>query len=154
MAANPSQSEVKMVGIERMLDKHPRPDPEALSPCPTLSPPGGPTLAAVIAPAAAKVFDRTCTLGSNGDEHRYNQTFIGNFHKGLMHHQATGLVDPERYKKKLRDEVLAVGKGHPEVFENIPLAGKRKMTNPQAGLAKDVEGPDPGCWQICAAPRL
>jgi hypothetical protein len=135
-----------VVGIERGLDKHPRPEPDWLCPAP------GAVVPAAAAAPATNVFTRPCTLGSNGDEDRFGETFIGNFHKGLKH-DARGLVIPADYRR-LRDEVLAVGEGHPEVFENIPLAGKRKMTNPQAGLAKDTEGPTPKDLRICAAPQL
>lgn len=162
MEAESTEQVPSKVGIERALDKHPRPDPDALSPTPAAAPdsgrgaavappaPPGPTPASDSSPTDA--FLRTCVLGSNGDEGRYGGTFIGNYHKGLAHN-VLGFVDPASYLT-LRDDILGVGAGDPAVFENIPLAGKRKMTNPQAGLARDVEGPDPASMHTCAAPRL
>jgi hypothetical protein len=128
-----------------MIDRHPRP---------RFAPEPGPEVA-----AATRAEPRPCPkpdqctpttihqTGGNGDEKRYGRTFIGNFHKGLPHDKL-GQVERKAYKRLLK--ILKRGKG----FDRIPLAGPRKMVNPQAGLATDVEGPDPKDLEILAAPRL
>jgi hypothetical protein len=85
--------------------------------------------------------------GANGDEGRYGKTYIGNFHKGLPH-DGFGEVDKAAYKKLLK--ILDTRTG----FETIPLSGGRLMVNPQAGLATDVEGPNPKTLKILRAPRV
>jgi hypothetical protein len=83
------------------------------------------------------------------DEHsRLN--LIGNYHKGLPHDDH-GEVDPGAYLSLLR----AVLSGKPADFEAIPLGyGRfgRKLTNPQAGLATDLEGPKPADPDLTMAP--
>lgn len=74
---------------------------------------------------------------NNGDEELYPNR-IGNYSKGLPH-QSNGEVVPEAYNALL--DALRTGK--PELFEQIPLGGSRKLTNPQAGYAFDLEGADP-----------
>lgn len=131
--------------FNEMVDRHPRPRfaPER----------------ATKAEVARRVVERPCPppdrctptpideTGSNGDEKRYGRTYIGNFHKGLPH-DAFGQVVRRDYKKLLK--ILKSGRN----FDRIPLAGERRMVNPQAGLATDVEGPDPKDLEILAAPRL
>ena len=78
---------------------------------------------------------------NNGDEALYPNR-IGNFSKGLPHNQL-GEVDPAAYQALLR----AAESGDPSAFEAIPMgcpnpAQRRKCTNPQAGLAFDLEGAD------------
>lgn len=85
--------------------------------------------------------------GANGDEGRYGKTFIGNFHKGLPH-DPFGEVNKAAYKKLVK--ILDTGKD----FDDIPLDLGRLMVNPQAGLATDVEGPNPKSLKILRAPRL
>ncbi len=65
------------------------------------------------------------------------QGFIGNFSKGLPHNDL-GEVDKGAYNLLLQ----ALKSGKPVGFEEIPLAGARRLTNPQAGLAFDLEGTD------------
>lgn len=78
-----------------------------------------------------------------------NYPFIANFTKGLPH-DALGEVDPLAYDKMLQ----ALSSGDPADFEAIPLGGTRKLRNPQAGLAFDLEGPDSHHLQIRPAPRI
>lgn len=85
--------------------------------------------------------------GANGDEGRYGKTYIGNFHKGLPH-DPFGEVNKAAYKKLVK--ILDTGKD----FDDIPLDLGRLMVNPQAGLATDVEGPNPKSLKILRAPRL
>ncbi len=74
---------------------------------------------------------------NNGDENLYPNR-IGSYSKGLPH-QSNGEVEPAAYDAFL----AAVRNGTPALFEQIPLGGDRKLVNPQAGLAFDLEGKDP-----------
>lgn len=76
-------------------------------------------------------------------------SYIGNFSKGLPHN-SLGEVDPKAYGALLS----AVASGNPADFEKIPLAGTRKLTNPQAGLAFDLEGADSHALAIRPAPAF
>ncbi|HEV8239827.1 MAG TPA: vanadium-dependent haloperoxidase [Thermoanaerobaculia bacterium] len=114
------------------------------------------TVAAAAAPAALEALPCTATkikkTGSNGDEERFKgadgkPNFIGNFSKGL-HHDGFGEVDRPGYKSLLH--ALDSEKD----FDQISLGLGRKLTNPQAGLANDLEGPDPQDLSILAAPSL
>jgi hypothetical protein len=94
--------------------------------------------------------------GNNGDEEDFSN-FIGNYHKGL-HHDNFGEVVPADYQK-LRH---ATTKNNPSQadFANIPITNDlgpmfgRKYTNPQAGLATDLEGPDPKKMKMRQAPKV
>jgi hypothetical protein len=74
---------------------------------------------------------------------------IGNYHKGLQH-DAFGEVVEASYQS------LLSALQHPTQanFEAIQLGGPRKLVNPQAGLANDVEGPDPESLTIPAPPAV
>jgi hypothetical protein len=93
---------------------------------------------------------------SNGDEDRYPNR-IGNYSKGLPHDRL-GEVDIRAYNA-LRNAFLT---GSPCDFENLPLAPaancpngrRRKLTNPQAGLCFDLEGPDAQAVTMPPAPRF
>ncbi len=102
---------------------------------------------------------------NNGDEVNYNQTdvtaagedppFIGNFSKGLRH-DPLGDPDPVSYGSLLR----ALQSRDPQDFERIllgtidPGARRKKLTNPQGGLAFDLEGPDSQELTVPPAPRF
>lgn len=73
---------------------------------------------------------------SNGDEERYENK-IGNFSKGLPH-QNNGEVVPSAYAAF----VVALKSGDPAKFEEIPMGGKRRLINPQAGFSFGLEGGD------------
>ncbi len=81
---------------------------------------------------------------NNGDEQLYPSR-IANYSKGLPH-QANGEVAPAAYDAFL----AAIASGGPAMFEQIPLGGDRKLTNPQAGLAFDLEGSD--CFSMTQVP--
>jgi membrane-associated phospholipid phosphatase len=81
---------------------------------------------------------------NNGDEQLYPNR-IGNYSKGLPHY-SNGEVDPSAYNALLD----ALKTGNPSTFEQIPLGGTRKLTNPQAGLAFDLEGED--CFAFVQPP--
>jgi hypothetical protein len=74
---------------------------------------------------------------NNGDEVLV-PGFVGNYSKGLRH-DAAGDPEPVSYGTLLR----ALQSRDPEDFDQIILGpGGKKLTNPQAGLAFDLEGPD------------
>ena len=75
--------------------------------------------------------EQTC----NGDEEDF-PVALGNFTKGLGHHATTGEVDPGDWDALL----TALASGDPSDFELVPLAGVRKLVNPQSGLAFDTRG--------------
>lgn len=75
---------------------------------------------------------------SCGDEESY-PTKIGNYHKGLPHNEL-GEVDLQAYAAM--SGALANQKSN--ALEKVPLGGSAKLSNPQGGLAFDLEGCD---WQ-------
>jgi hypothetical protein len=93
---------------------------------------------------------------SNEDETRYPDR-IGSYSKGLPHNQL-GEVDAQAYDALLN----AMTTGDPADFEAIPLTPaancpngrRRRLTNPQAGLCFDLEGPDVQACTIPPAPRF
>jgi len=92
---------------------------------------------------------------SNGDESEYRNSggdlsYIGNFHKGLQHNDLGELTNPADY----RAMVNAVNSGLQEDFESIPIVGARKLVNPQAGLAYDLQGSDAQSVTMPPAPRI
>jgi hypothetical protein len=84
--------------------------------------------------------------GSNGDEKDFPDK-RGNFHKGLPH-DAFGEVNAAAYKS------LLVALRLRRDFDDIVLGGGRPLTNPQAGLAGDLEGPCPRQQKMLAAPKV
>jgi membrane-associated phospholipid phosphatase len=86
---------------------------------------------------------------ANGEE--ADHPFVANYSKGLPHDEA-GEVRPDAYAALLR----AVCTGLPADFERVPqgVPGGRRLTNPQAGLAFDVEGPDAQAVTTPPAPRI
>jgi hypothetical protein len=84
-------------------------------------------------------------MNPNDEENAYPPR-IANYSKGLPHpNQQNGEVDSQAYQSLLD----AIRTGDPQDFENIILdttysnnRGNKKLTNPQAGLAFDLEGPD------------
>jgi hypothetical protein len=87
--------------------------------------------------AAARAHDENA---NNNDEANYpGRPFIGNYSKSLKH-DALGDPDPITYGTLLR----ALQSEDPADFEEIQLASSTalKLTNPQSGLAFDLEGPD------------
>jgi membrane-associated phospholipid phosphatase len=72
----------------------------------------------------------------NGDENLYPNKIAG-YSKGLPH-RPNGEVVPSAYNALL----AAVNAGKPNLFEQIPLGGPRRLVNPQAGLAFDLQGAD------------
>ena len=85
---------------------------------------------------------------SNGDEALYPNR-IGNYSKGLVH-QSNGEVDLSSYSSML----AALKTGKPADFESIELGGSMKLTNPQSGLAFDLEGKDAFSFAIPPPPAF
>jgi hypothetical protein len=73
---------------------------------------------------------------TNGDEARYPNR-IGNYSKALAHN-SFGEVDPAGYQSLLD----AVNGGTPADYDDVLTDGPMKLTNPQGGLAFDLEGVD------------
>src|ERR1041384_4867633 len=73
---------------------------------------------------------------NNQDENLYPNK-IGNYSKGLPHNN-DGTVVLSAYNALLN----AINSGRPADFDALPLGGTVKLTNPQSGLAFDMQGPD------------
>jgi hypothetical protein len=89
---------------------------------------------------------------NNNDEVNYpTRLLVGNFSKSLKH-DSLGDPDPGSYSTLLR----ALESRDPQDFEEIILAGSTalKLTNPQAGLAFDLEAPDAQRFTQPPAPRF
>ena len=85
---------------------------------------------------------------SNGDEERYPNK-IGNFSKALPHN-SLGEVDPVAYNSLMN----ALSTGKPSDFEAIVMGQGVKLTNPQSGLAFEMEGADSHCLSQPPAPSF
>ena len=85
---------------------------------------------------------------TNGDEALYANK-IASFSKGLPH-QSNGEVVPSAYKMMME----AIDSGEPDKFESIPMGGKRRLINPQAGYSFGLEGGDPQYYQIKPPPAF
>jgi hypothetical protein len=97
---------------------------------------------------------------SNGEESQYRRplppisngelSYVANYSKALPHN-GLGEVVPSAYRGLLR----ALNSGNPEDFARVQLGtGEVKLTNPQAGLAFDLEGADAQSVTMPPAPRL
>ncbi len=84
----------------------------------------------------------------NQDEADFHD-YHGNFHKGLQH-DSYGLVDRDDYAAMTA--VLSNSASTGADYEKIPLDRGRVLVDPQAGRAKDVEGPDPAMQPMRPAP--
>jgi hypothetical protein len=87
---------------------------------------------------------------ANGEEADY--PYLANYSKGLPH-DVVGEVDRDAYRLLLR----ATCSGDGADFDQIPLGDaedRRPLTNPQAGLAFDLEGPDGQSLGMPPAPRI
>src|SRR5436189_3822567 len=105
----------------------------------------------IIRPNAAQLaFTRPHPPHNNNDE-EIDYPFVANYSKGLPHNPL-GEVDPVAYAALQ----TAVTTGDPADFDAIPLAGPstRHLTNPQAGMAYDLEGPDAQAETMPPAPRI
>jgi hypothetical protein len=84
---------------------------------------------------------------TNGDEERYADK-CGTYTKALLQ-DGPGRVNLNAYES-FRD---ALRSGKPVDFENIIMGGARKLTDPQAGLAFDLEGTDSRQFGNSPCPR-
>jgi hypothetical protein len=84
----------------------------------------------------------------NDDEELYPNK-LGSYSKGLPHND-DGTVVLGAYEALVK----AVNSGAPADFDAIPLGGDRLLTNPQSGLAFDMEGPDAHALVIPPAPAF
>ena len=73
----------------------------------------------------------------------------GNYSKGLPHN-SDGTVQVSAYQALVR----ALNSESGADFNAIPLGASRKLTNPQCGLAFDMEGPDAHAFVQPAAPAF
>ena len=74
---------------------------------------------------------------------------IASYSKGLPHN-GDGTVVLSAYAALTR----ALERGRPSDFNAIPMGGNRRLTNPQAGLAFDMEGPDAHALVQAPAPTF
>jgi hypothetical protein len=88
------------------------------------------------------------THATNGDETAL-PGWIACYSKGLPHN-TLGEVDPAAYRLLLR----AIANRDPADFESIPLGGFVKLANPQAALAENLIGPNPGRLDLVPPPRF
>ena len=104
--------------------------------------------------AAKHHYDLGILRHRNNDDDDFYTSRIGSYSKGLPH-DAIGEVDPAAYAAMLH----ALSTGDPADFEAIPMgdpspATRIRLTNPQSGLAFDIEGTDSHQLAIPPAPRL
>ncbi|MDQ4131634.1 MAG: vanadium-dependent haloperoxidase, partial [Actinomycetota bacterium] len=98
--------------------------------------------------AAQLAYDRPVPVNAgNGEDVDY--PFVARYSKGLPH-DGLGVVLPTAHEALL----AALTSGDPARFEAIPLGGVRPLTNPQAGKAFDLEGPDCHALAMRPAPRI
>jgi membrane-associated phospholipid phosphatase len=85
---------------------------------------------------------------ANGDESLYPNR-IGSYSKGLPHNNL-GEVDSTAYSTYLASLATA----DPADLERLPMGLGRKLTNPLAGMAFDLEGPDSHHLTMAPAPKV
>ena len=93
---------------------------------------------------------------TNGDDQRYaSQGFFASFTKGLPHTGPLGEVDKQGYQ----DLLHALETGDPAAFAGLPqgiadVLKRRPFTDPQCGLAYDMEGIDSNLLSMPPAYRF
>lgn len=85
----------------------------------------------------------------NGDDALYPASRLGSYSKGLQHN-SLGVVDPGAYWALLQ----AVSTGLCVHYDMIPLAGPRKLVNPQAGLSFALLGADTQSYYMPPSPAF
>jgi hypothetical protein len=95
----------------------------------------------------------------NGEENNYidsqgNRNFIANFSKSLPHYPTNHAKAGEVIESAYLILLDAVTNGDPREFERIPAGDSRKLLNPAAGLAFDLEGLDSHSVSVHPAPRI
>jgi membrane-associated phospholipid phosphatase len=92
---------------------------------------------------------------NNGEEASYQRggqpSYVGNYSKGLRHNGFGEVLRPS-YDSLLR----ALDSRDPRVFEQIQVGSPSglNLTNPQSGVAFDLQGPDAAALLIPPAPRI
>lgn len=114
-------------------------------------PSAAPAAAASITAARCRATTRKATDPVNSDETTHHPDFRGNFHKGLEH-AANGLVVAADYQTMV--DILHSTARNPSAYETIPLDQGRPLTNPQAGKATDILGPDPKKMRMLPSPTV
>src|SRR5918911_732864 len=111
--------------------------------------------------AAKLAYDRDFAKNhpDNGEENKHkdldgNRNFIANYTKGLKHHIMTDRDAGEVINSDYRELLDAIKSEKPQDFENLTLGLGRKFTNPQAGFAFDLEGPDSHDLAMRPAPKI
>ena len=92
------------------------------------------------------------TTGPNNDETEFPNR-IGNYHKGLPH-DSLGEVKPAAYTTLLNATTTPTPAEFPLIQTTIGANCGRKLTNPQSGLATDLEGPNPSNMRMRSAPKV
>jgi hypothetical protein len=98
--------------------------------------------------AADIAFNRVHPCHVNNCEER-DYPYVANYSKALQH-DGNGDVLPASYQSMLN----ALATRNPADFEAIQLGGALRLTNPQAGLAFDLEGRDAQALSLPPAPRI
>jgi len=91
----------------------------------------------------------TMPVNRPNDDEQLHPSQIGTHHKGLPHNE-TCEVDLVAYRALVR----ALETGRSADFEKIPLGGKIKLSNPQGGLAFDLEACDSHQTFMATPPAL
>lgn len=98
------------------------------------------------------------THKANGDEQRYaSDRYALSFTKGLEHDHKDGLIKDRAHFEAFR---RCIDEGFIDAFtEDVPVptsakADRRKWEAPTAGLAFELEGPDPQAVTMAPAPEL
>jgi hypothetical protein len=99
--------------------------------------------------AALSEFNQPLPAHPNNRDEALYPNRIGSYTKALPHN-ALGEVDLNSYNALL----AALSSGRREDFEAIPLGLGARLTNPQSGLAFDLEGPDSHALFQPPAPAL
>ena len=131
------------------VDQHPRPiSPSLIFPLPF------PALLLDECGAGAFNCPRSniTTTGSNNDETDFPNR-IGNYHKGLPH-DGLGEVIPAAYQTLLNATTTPTPAEFPLIRTTIGANCGRKLTNPQSGLATDLEGPVTSNMRMRSAPKV
>lgn len=99
--------------------------------------------------AAELARDRPAVLQTPNGEESFYPNRIASFSKGLPH-DAFGEVDRAAYDSYR----AALRKGSSEDLDSVPMGLGRKLTNPLAGMAFDLEGPDSHHLALPPAPAI
>ncbi len=141
--------------MPQISDQHPQPIslPNSIriggAPAAPTAPTAGPRFITPV--ATCRPTTRSTSDPVNADETTHPD-YRGNFSKGLEHDPATGLVIPASYEAMVA--TLQRAPRNPAEFETIPLHLGRPLTNPQAGKATDVQGPNPRQMRMAPAPTV